>query len=65
MEEIQEGRMLTALAPAHGEHSARLGLTARLTSSGQVPTSTSGETTTTPRSSSLRASLCNTRICRR
>lgn len=36
MDEIQEGRMVTALAPAHGEHTARLGLTARLTSSGRV-----------------------------
>jgi putative ATP-dependent endonuclease of OLD family len=36
MDELQEGRMVTALAPAHGEHTARLGLNARLTSSGHV-----------------------------
>lgn len=36
MDEFQEGRMVTALAPAHGEHAARLGLTARLTSSGHI-----------------------------
>ena len=36
MDELQEGRMVTALAPVHGEHTARLGLTARLTSSAHV-----------------------------
>lgn len=36
MDELQEGRMVTALAPAHGEHTARLGLSARRTSSGHV-----------------------------
>ncbi len=36
MDALQEGRMVTALAPEHGEHTARLGLTARLTSGGKV-----------------------------
>ncbi|MDP9222811.1 MAG: AAA family ATPase, partial [Actinomycetota bacterium] len=36
MDELQEGRMVTALAPRHGEHTARLGMTARLTPSGHV-----------------------------
>jgi hypothetical protein len=36
MDEMQGGRMVNALAPEHGEHVARLGVTARLTSSGHV-----------------------------
>lgn len=36
MNELQEGRMVTCLAPSHGVHVARLGLAARLTSSGKV-----------------------------
>lgn len=36
MNEVQEGRMVTCLAPSHGEHVARLGITARLTPTGRV-----------------------------
>lgn len=36
LDDVQQGRMVMALAPSHGPHTARLGLTARLTSSGHV-----------------------------
>lgn len=36
LNDVQEARMVTSLAPSHGEHVARLGITARLTPSGRV-----------------------------